>query len=209
MSAPPAHGWGEPVAAVLESVRFDADLDDAVLDRTAEAVVRTRMFHVPAGEVADAIRQALVSRVPLSDLVATGHGEARVRDFLGRLSVRLESLRPLPEWRYEQVAVAEWSSPQVRPVAYLGLSPVRVANQLGIGFERVTEAGAVMEMAVLRLADGALVALAREVGAPTTGTAVLVQGDGPGRDALTELFQQAGAAGQVTWLDGAAPRGEG
>ncbi len=203
MTAPGAtqrRSWAELVADVLESVRFDTELGAAVLDRTAEMIVRTRRFHAPAAEVAEALRQALGSNVTLSGLVDTGHTEAQVRRFLEQLDVRLTELRPWPEWRYVQVDVSAWDSPQVRSAGYLDVSPVRLANQLEIGFTRVTDAGVPLEMAVLRLTGGALVALVREVSAPTSGTVLLVQGDGPGHGALLDLVRQAAAEDAVTWV---------
>ncbi len=197
--------WAERIADILEFIRFETRLDDAVVHKTAEAILHTRMLHEPPARMAEAIPLALASPVTVTELVPVGFAEPEFRDFLRRLAARLDGSRPWPEWLYEQVDPATWDSSRVRPIAYLGLPPVRLGNLLGVLFERVVEDGMTMELAVLRLAAGPVVALAREVGGRSAGTLVLQQPGEPAGSAVAEVLRASGIGpDSVTWL-GDAP----
>ncbi len=201
--------WAERVADILEFVRFEPRLDDAVVNKVAEAIVRTRMLHEPPARMAEAIATGLAGDTPLTALAPVGFDESELRDFLRRLAARLDELGPWPVWLFEQVDASVWGSAPVRPLAYLDLSPVRLANLLGVLFERVVEDGTTMEIAVLRLAAGPLVALAREVGGRSTGTLLLQQGDEAAEPAVAEVLRAGGiGADSVRWVGDAVPPGQ-
>jgi hypothetical protein len=202
-------GWAERVADILEFVRFEARLDDAVVNKVAEAVVHTRMLHEPPARMAEAVAAGLAAPVALTSLSPVSFHESELRDFLRRLGGRLDALRPWPAWLFEQLGASVWGSAPVRPLAYVDLSPVRLTNLLGVLFERVVEDGMTMEIAVLRLAAGPVVALAREVGSGSTGTLLLQQGDGDAERAVAEVLRANGiGADQIRWVGDAVPPGQ-
>jgi hypothetical protein len=199
-------GWAERVADVLEFVRFEARLDGAVVNKVAEAIVRSRMLHEPPARMAEAIAAGLDASVALTSLAPVGFPEPELREFLRRLAARLDALRPWPVWLFEQADMSVWGSAPVRPLAYLDLSPVRLTNLLGVLFERVVEDGKTMEIAVLRLAAGPLVALAREVGSRSTGTLLLQQGAERAEPAAAEVLRANGiGADSIRWVGDAVP----
>jgi len=68
-------------------------------------------------------------------------------------------------------------------------------------FERVDRDGMAMELAVLRLAAGPVVALAREVGGRSADTLVLQQAGPPVEAPVAELLRASGIGpDHVTWL---------
>ena len=195
----------EQVGRVLELVRFEPRLDDIVVDKITQAALDTRMLHEPPARIAEAVAAALASTVRLTSLVpGLPFEENEVRDFLGRLSARLDAARPWPEWSYERVDAAQWNPARVQPVARINLPPLRVGNLLSVPFERVERDGVTMDVAVLRLAAGPVVALAQEVGSRSGGTVLLRHPGESVRAEVAEVLQARGIApDSITWLDDA------
>lgn len=194
--------WAELVAGMLEAVRFEQVLDDALVDRIAGAMVHTRMFHAPAADQAAAIDEALRRSVRLTELAPVDREEAEFRDFLRRLRHRLDELAPWPEWRYVQVGRAEWSWSEARPVARLALSPQRLGNGLHLLFERVTRDDHTLELAVLLLADGPMVALARDLADDSLETTVYAAAAEPAGATVAAFLDATGIdAGTVAWQE--------
>src|SRR2546430_4046882 len=114
--------WAERIADILEFVQFDAHLDDAVVDKTAEAILHTRMLHEPPQRMAAAIGEALTGAVRLTSLVPVGFAESQVRDFLRRLATRLDAARPWPARPFHPIDARAWEPGEGPPPAPIALS---------------------------------------------------------------------------------------
>jgi Family of unknown function (DUF6406) len=195
-------GRAERIARILEFVQFEPRLDDAVVDKVAQAALHSRLLHEPPARIAEAVAAARHSTVRLTSLVpGLRFGETEFRDFLGRLAARLDAARPWPQWRYERVDAAEWNPARVQPLASIDLPPLRLGNLLSVPFERVERDGMTMDLAVLRLAAGPTVALASEVGSRSGGTVVLQHPGDSVRADVAEILQASGIGpDRIRWL---------
>ena len=91
---------------------------------------------------------------------------------------------------------------RTRPLARIDLSPLRLGNLLAVPFERVERDGITMDLAVLRLAAGPVVALASEVGGRSAGTMVLQHAGDSVRADVADVLQASGIGpDRIRWLE--------
>lgn len=202
----PRPGWAELVGRILELTASE-EFDDAHAARVAAGIARTRAFYAPAEEVAAAIDEALPRQTRLTGLApgAVERDEAEFRDFLRRVRAELDH-HPWSSWRYEQLGLDAWGSDGVVPVARLALSPRQLTATLSVVFQLLREDDARLEIAVLGLLDGPVVALARDRDAASLETVLLYRG-GESTDVVLAAFLSATGidAEHVTWQPSRAP----
>jgi hypothetical protein len=88
--------WRGAVNGVLYVVQFEPVLDEQVVATTADQLVARPMFDQPVQRTVDQLREGLASGEQLTGVIPQPHDEAAVRDFVGRLVDRLETMRPFP-----------------------------------------------------------------------------------------------------------------
>lgn len=86
--------WKGRINAILYGLIFTKELDDAAVRRMADALIAGRTMPGGPAVYLAAIEAALPTDEPLNDIIAAPHGEADIRDFLGRLAGELENRRP-------------------------------------------------------------------------------------------------------------------
>jgi hypothetical protein len=148
--------WRGAVNGVLYVVQFEPVLDEQVVATTADQLVARPMFDQPVQRTLDQLREGLASGEQLTGVIPQPHEEAAVRDFVGRLVDRLESMRPFPVPAYRKLPAHSHgevlSAPAVGRVAY---DWKQAADRLRRGIERVDDRAVL----VLQLDSGDVVAL--------------------------------------------------
>jgi hypothetical protein len=81
--------WENLVLALLYSIQDRPDPLGHV-DRVLALVVRRHAMDATPHQYADSIRRALASDAPLNDIVATGHSEELLRQFLAEMLRRIK-----------------------------------------------------------------------------------------------------------------------
>jgi hypothetical protein len=164
--------WRTVANGILYSVQFKRQLDDAVVDRIAHAVLTEPLFDLTATENYESIVDALRTEAKLTELIPAPHGERDFRDFLLRLVKRLDALRPWPEASYQRLDVrpdaALWDGfSRARPIAALRLDSLAIERRLHRMFQHVAgsdsgdgdDSDRGLLVLVLRLASGEELAL--------------------------------------------------
>ncbi|MEU7917940.1 hypothetical protein [Micromonospora zamorensis] len=82
--------WKGHVNGILYGIQFDRALDDTVVTRVADGVVRG-LYPGGRAETLDALEQALRYSGPLNDQAETHHSEESIREFLSRLVTALNA----------------------------------------------------------------------------------------------------------------------
>jgi hypothetical protein len=183
--------WRGVSNAVLYSVQFDRELDDAALERVVRLLFEQPMWDLTPDDEYNALAQAARSPDPLTGDIPQPHSDQEFRGFLRRLLDRLDAMRPWPPLPYQSLDVSKWDDfAGARPVARIGLSYVKAQERLKRIFDRV-EDGGTREVLLLRLPSGAEVAL---VGAPGAQEITVLQrrSDRPPAQTLAELAKAAG-----------------
>ncbi len=164
--------WRGVSNAVLYSVQFDRELDDAALDRVARLLFEQPMWDLTPEDEYAALAQAVRSPGPLTGDIPQPHSDQEFRGFLRRLLDRLDAMRPWPPQPYQSLNVSGWGDfAGARPIARIGLSYVKAQERLKRIFDRVDDGGT-REVLLLRLRSGEEVAL---VGAPGSREITVLQ----------------------------------
>jgi hypothetical protein len=187
--------WRAVSNAVLYSVQFDRELNDAVLDRVIRLLFEQPMWDLTPEDEYNGLAQAVRSPDPLTGDIPQPHSDHEFRGFLRRLLDRLDAMRPWPQLPYQSLSVSKWGEfAGARPIARIGLSYVKAQERLKRIFGRVNDGGT-REVLLLRLRSGAEVAL---VGAPGAAEITVLQrlpdrspGQAPGQ-ALAEFASATG-----------------
>jgi hypothetical protein len=183
--------WRGVSNAVLYSVQFDPELNDATLDRVVRLLFEQPMWDLTPEDEYNALAQALRSPDPLTGDISQPHSDSEFRGFLRRLLERLDAMRPWPQLPYQSLNVSKWADfAGAQPIARIGVSYVKAQERLKRIFDRV-EDGGTREVLLLRLRSGAEVAL---VGAPGVREITVLQRP-PGRPPAQALAELAAATG--------------
>src|SRR5512135_1195421 len=95
--------WRGVSNAVLYSVQFDRELDDAVLDRVVRLLFEQPMWDLSPEDEYSALAQAVRSPDPLTGDIPQPHSDHEFRGFLQRLLGRLDAMRPWPPLPYQSL----------------------------------------------------------------------------------------------------------
>ncbi|MEV5747944.1 hypothetical protein AB0L00_09005 [Actinoallomurus sp. NPDC052308] len=149
--------WRAIINGILHNVQFSRQLDDSVIERVAQRIIKRPQFDLTPEEEYTALTEALRSGDQLVGDIPLRHDEPSVREFLIKVQNRLDALRPWPAPPYLYVDIANWNRfDGARPIARIHLWYIDVQGRLQRGFSKV-DAG--REALLLRLKSGAEVAL--------------------------------------------------
>jgi hypothetical protein len=195
--------WRGVNNAVLYSVQFRAELNDAVVDRIARAVLNEPLWDLTPQQEYEALAEALQSDAQLTALIPEKHSEETYRDFLRRLLARLDEIRPWPELPFQELSKSRWESfASARPAARITLGFKKMQERLHRGLAKLDDSN--RRIVMLRLRSGDEVALVTPWWPGSDDTAMLQRESGrPAEQVVAQLINDTGlTADEVTPLDG-------
>jgi hypothetical protein len=198
-----AERWRGVSNAVLYSVQFKRELDDAVVDRIARAVLSEPLWDLTPKQEYEALAEALQSEAQLTELIPDKHSEDAYRAFLHRLLARLDEARPWPELPFQEMSMSRWESfASARPVARISLSWKEMQERLHRGLAKVDDTG--RRILMLRLRPGDEIALVTPWWPGSSDTALLQRDAArpPGQVIAEFINVTSIAAGEITPVDG-------
>lgn len=159
MSTGPSPAWWR---GYINQITYGADLrapiDDSLLDRLADELVRQRLFTLPVANYYQAATEALRSSEHLGS--DDGHDESAVRDLLTRLIEALDSRRPWPEPPFETLPLDEpFTLTSDALIGRIPILPRDIEGRLNRKFSKREPDGREGEFIALRLRTGQLVVL--------------------------------------------------
>lgn len=144
---------------ILYGLIFTPRLDDQAVESTATALISRRVFRGPTDTYYQAIRRALESGATLNEGMSD-HSEAETRDFLSRLLVRLDELRPWPQPSFEKQDIAQWGNlGNARAIGLIGTTRLTIEDRLREMFDPIPVGDGRQRGLILRLRSGRIVAL--------------------------------------------------
>lgn len=150
--------WRGYVSQITYGTELRAPVDDSLVARLADELVRQRYFNDPVQDYYQAVVEALRSGDSLR--FDDGQDEGAVRDLLTRLIPALEERRPWPEPPFRSLPVEEWLTLKDAPViGRLPMLPRHVQSHLRRIFSERGPDGPKGPILVLRLRTGQKVGL--------------------------------------------------
>lgn len=135
-----------------------APLDDALVNRLADELIRQRFFTLPVADYYQAAAEALRSGERLCS--QDDQDEGAVRDLITRLVKALDERRPWPEAAYQALPVDETLTFANMPlIGRIHILPRDVEGRLSRGFSKRAPDDGGGEFLVLRLRTGQQVVL--------------------------------------------------
>jgi len=167
-----AETWRSASNAVLYSVQFKRELDDAVVDRIARAVLKEPLWHLTPQQEYEALAEALQSDAQLTELIPDKHSEDAYRAFLRRLLARLDEARPWPELPFQELSTSRWESfASARPIGRISLGSMNMQERLHRGLAKIDDTD--RQILMLRLRSGDEIALVTPWWPGSSDTALL------------------------------------
>lgn len=153
------------IGTLLYSVKFE-NLDDELVDRRARALIEEPLVELRPIDEYEAIVEALQSSAKLTEVIRLPefipepHSEQDFRDFLRRLTERLDAMRPWPEPQHRELHDSRWSDYDgARVVGRIKMDYVDAQQRINYGFRGVMDRGHKVRVLILHLKSGDEVAL--------------------------------------------------
>lgn len=156
----PRHPWRGYVNQLTYGVNLRSPVEDAVVTRIADQLVRQWFFTRPVASYYKAAGAALESGARIA-YDEQGDDEEVVRNFLARILHALDERRPWPEPPFVELDPSEWPGFRNAPaIGHIPLSQLDVRKRLNrVFYEVPRDWGEAAEVLVLRLRTGQVVAL--------------------------------------------------
>lgn len=151
-----ANPWVGVVNAIIYSVQFE-ELDDAVADRIAQALLTEPYATYTPEEEFNALAEGIRNGYPLPDAITTKHKSEDLRKFISSIVRRMDSARPWPELPYRRLpadGLQEFLTAS-RPVARIHAPYPVIEPAIKLNFNRNEELG---EFLLVRMRSGIEVA---------------------------------------------------
>ncbi len=150
--------WRGYINQMIYGSDLRAPLDDSLINRLADELIRQRFFTLPVADYYEAAAEALRSGERLGS--DDDQDEGAVRDLLTRLVKVLDHRRPWPEAAYQALPVDETFTLASAPlIARIPILPRDVEGRLSRSFSKRGPDGSEGEFIVLRLRTGQQVVL--------------------------------------------------
>jgi hypothetical protein len=150
--------WRGYINQITHGADLRAPIDDSLLNRLADELVRQRLFALPVADYYQAATEALRSRDHLGS--DDGQDESAVRDLLTRLIEALDSRRPWPEPPFKALPVDEaFTLTSDALIGRIPILPRDIEGRLNRKFSKREPDGRDGEFIALRLRTGQLVVL--------------------------------------------------
>ena len=150
--------WRGYINQMIYGADLRAPLDDSLVNRLADELIRQRFFTLPVADYYNAATEALRSGERLGS--DDDQDEGAVRDLLTRLVKVLDHRRPWPEAAYRVLPVDETFTLASAPlIARIPMLPRDVEGRLSRSFSKPGLDGREGEFIVLRLRTGQQVVL--------------------------------------------------
>ncbi|WP_278264973.1 hypothetical protein [Nocardia sp. AG03] len=148
--------WYGTVQRILYTIQFDAELNQAVVDRVADRLVTHPFDYVTAEDEYTALTDGLRHQAPMPSLISIlRQSPAEVRDFLTRVVAEMDAMRPWPVLPFTPLRpdrLPEFRDS--RPLARIGLPVNDIEGRFARVFHRDNDEG---EFLLLRLRSGATI----------------------------------------------------
>ncbi|GAA4523813.1 hypothetical protein [Amycolatopsis samaneae] len=171
-----AFPWRGYVNQLTYAVDLTHQVEDGFVAALADDLVHQRTFTQPVADYHRAVDAALAS----GETIAFGdeQDEAVTRDFLARFKQVLDDRRPWPEPRFRQEEPDTWPAMRDAPVlARIPLSVRQVQERLNRMFDTVTGGDGEVDVLILRLRTGQVVALAHKHASGPLGVDLVARTD--------------------------------
>jgi hypothetical protein len=150
--------WRGYINQMTYGADLRAPLDDSLVNRLADELIRQRLFTLPVADYYKAAAEALRSGERLGS--DDDQDEGAVRDLLTRLVKVLDHRRPWPEAAYRALPVDEtFTLASAALIARIPMLPRDVEGRLSRSFSKQGPDGREGEFIVLRLRTGQQVVL--------------------------------------------------
>jgi hypothetical protein len=153
--------WRDAVNEILFGLTYTEEITDETVRWNAESAVHYTTLTLGSEVYHQAIIEALATGERLDSLRQLPQfDQAQIAGFLRALANRLEALRPWPEPKFRQLEVNRWTTfRDAVPIARLNASIRQVTDVLQRGFRPAGGAEPGMQVLMLKLATGEIVAL--------------------------------------------------
>ncbi|MEU6561084.1 hypothetical protein [Nocardia nova] len=126
--------WKSVVDAIVYNAEYYPDLGEQAVDGTARALLIQPLWNLTPQQEYEAITYAIESRGTITS-IPTRLDQAAIRDFLRRILLRLDDLKPWPEPRFQTLSISRWPEfVDSRPIAIINGSFPFVQDKVGEGF---------------------------------------------------------------------------
>lgn len=153
--------WRDAVNEILFGLTYTEAITDEIVQWNADSAVHFTTLTRGPDTYYQAITEALASGEPLDGLGQLRQFDhAQISSFLRALADRLDALRPWPEPQFRQLDADTWRAfRHAVPIARLHASIRQVTDVLQKGFRPAGDADPGMQVLMLKLATGEIVAL--------------------------------------------------
>ena len=153
--------WRDAINEILFGLTYTEEITDEIVRWNADSAVHYTTLTFGPGAYYKAIAEALASGEPLDGLGQLPQfDEAQIAGFLRALADRLDALRPWPEPQFRQLEVDTWTAHRhAVPIARLNASVREVTDVLQKGFRPADDGEPGMQVLMLKLATGEILAL--------------------------------------------------
>jgi hypothetical protein len=153
--------WRDAINEILVGLTYTEEITDETVRWNADSAVHYTTLTFGPGAYYQAITEALASGESLDGLGQLPQfDQAQIAGFLRALADRLDALRPWPEPQFRQLEVDTWTAHRhAVPIARLNASIREVTDVLQKGFRPAGDAEPGMQVLMLKLATGEIVAL--------------------------------------------------
>ncbi|WP_431957160.1 hypothetical protein [Nocardia lijiangensis] len=149
--------WPGIVNTIFYSIQFENELNQELVDRISRALLTEPIETLTPDQEYEALARGLRSNAPLPTLVPMRQSGAELRDFVARVVLRMDSLRPWPELPFQLLPESRLSEfGDAQPIARIRTSMPDAEARILRHFYHDPENG---DYLLLRMKSGAVIGL--------------------------------------------------